>query len=130
MLTSNDIVILTLTPIILVRAALVAALEVGNEVLPSLRSTCCATTADPRPPPTPCPLIATCIHSQYFSIATKSDPTAVLFGQFYAANMFSMALYIGNPTNIIVAQVCLLQLFAQPTNHMHACQAHHAQVPA
>ena len=56
--TSNDIVIMTLTPIIL-----------------------------------------------HFAIATKSDPVPMLFGQFYAANMFSMALYVGNPTNIIVAQV-------------------------
>jgi Na+/H+ antiporter NhaD/arsenite permease-like protein len=46
---------------------------------------------------------------QYFAIATNSDPTAVLFGQFYAANMFSMVLYIGNPTNIIVAQVCVCE---------------------
>jgi Na+/H+ antiporter NhaD/arsenite permease-like protein len=56
-LTSNDIVILTLTPII-------AAL------------------------------------ASYANI----DPTPALFGQFFAANILSLELFIGNPTNIIVAE--------------------------
>lgn len=55
--TSNDIVILTLTPII-------------------------------------------CYHARN----TNSDPIPYLIAQFFAANIWSMALYIGNPTNIIVAQ--------------------------
>ncbi len=55
--TSNDIVILTLTPIIL-----------------------------------------------YFCKYTKMNPFPYLIGQFFAANIWSVALYIGNPTNIIVAQ--------------------------
>lgn len=56
-LTSNDIVILTLTPII---AALASY--------------------------------------------AKIDPTPALFGQFFAANILSLELFIGNPTNIIVAE--------------------------
>lgn len=55
--TSNDIVILTLTPIII-----------------------------------------------YFCTYTKTNPIPFLMGQFFAANIWSMALYVGNPTNIIVAQ--------------------------
>lgn len=55
--TSNDIVILTLTPIII-----------------------------------------------YFCTYTKTNPIPFLIGQFFAANIWSMALYVGNPTNIIVAQ--------------------------
>jgi len=55
--TSNDIVILTLTPIII-----------------------------------------------YFCKYTKTNPIPFLMGQFFAANIWSMALYVGNPTNIIVAQ--------------------------
>jgi arsenical pump membrane protein len=55
--TSNDIVILTITPIIL-----------------------------------------------YFCKYTKMNPLPYLIGQFFAANIWSIALYIGNPTNIIVAQ--------------------------
>ncbi|MCX8151376.1 MAG: SLC13 family permease [Candidatus Bathyarchaeota archaeon] len=55
--TSNDIVILTLTPII-----------------------------------------------YYFAKTTKIDPVPFLMGQFFAANIWSIALYTGNPTNIIVAQ--------------------------
>jgi len=55
--TSNDIVILTLTPIII-----------------------------------------------YFCKYTKINPLPFLIGQFFAANIWSIALYIGNPTNIIVAQ--------------------------
>ncbi len=55
--TSNDIVILTLTPII-----------------------------------------------YYFAKSTKTDPVPFLIAQFFAANVWSAALYTGNPTNIIVAQ--------------------------
>jgi Na+/H+ antiporter NhaD/arsenite permease-like protein len=55
--TSNDIVILTLTPII-----------------------------------------------YYFSKNAKVDPIPFLIAEFFAANIWSVALYIGNPTNIIVAQ--------------------------
>ncbi|OLS14679.1 MAG: arsenite efflux membrane protein ArsB [Promethearchaeota archaeon CR_4] len=55
--TSNDIVILTITPIIL-----------------------------------------------YFTKYTKINPVPYLFGEFFAANIWSIALYVGNPTNIIVAQ--------------------------
>jgi len=55
--TSNDIVILTLTPIIV-----------------------------------------------YFCKYTKTNPLPYLIGQFFAANIWSITLYIGNPTNIIVAQ--------------------------
>jgi arsenical pump membrane protein len=55
--TSNDIVILTLTPIIV-----------------------------------------------YFCKYTKTNPVPYLIGQFFAANIWSNMLYIGNPTNIIVAQ--------------------------
>jgi len=55
--TSNDIVILTLTPIIC-----------------------------------------------YFAKYTKVDPIPYLIGQFFAANIWSLTLYIGNPTNIIVAE--------------------------
>jgi Na+/H+ antiporter NhaD/arsenite permease-like protein len=55
--TSNDIVILTLTPIIC-----------------------------------------------YFAKYTKADPVPYIIGEFFAANVWSIMLYIGNPTNIIVAQ--------------------------
>ncbi|MGB9841337.1 MAG: SLC13 family permease [Candidatus Bathyarchaeales archaeon] len=57
MFTSNDIVILTITPII-----------------------------------------------YYFAKNTKTDPVPFLVAQFFAANIWSVALYTGNPTNIIVAQ--------------------------
>lgn len=55
--TSNDIVILTLTPIIC-----------------------------------------------YFAKYTRTDPVPYIMGQFFAANIWSMMLYVGNPTNIIVAE--------------------------
>ena len=55
--TSNDIVILTITPIII-----------------------------------------------YFAKYTKINPVPFLIAQFFAANIWSIMLYIGNPTNIIVAQ--------------------------
>ena len=57
MVSSNDIVILTLTPIVAV-----------------------------------------------FTKATGSDPTPFLFAQFFAANIWSVSLIIGNPTNVIVAE--------------------------
>jgi arsenical pump membrane protein len=34
----------------------------------------------------------------------KIDPMPLLYAQFFAANIWSMSLFIGNPTNIIVAQ--------------------------
>ncbi len=40
----------------------------------------------------------------YYAKNTRSDPIPYLIAQFFAANLWSMALYIGNPTNIIVAQ--------------------------
>ena len=40
----------------------------------------------------------------YFAKNTKTDPIPFLLAQFFAANIWSIALYIGNPTNIIVAQ--------------------------
>jgi len=55
--TSNDIVILTITPIII-----------------------------------------------YFAKYAKINPIPYLIAQFFAANIWSFALYIGNPTNIIVAE--------------------------
>ncbi|MCX8153128.1 MAG: SLC13 family permease [Candidatus Bathyarchaeota archaeon] len=61
MFTSNDIVILTITPII-----------------------------------------------YYFAKNTKIDPVPFLIAQFFAANIWSIALYTGNPTNIIVAQAYTL----------------------
>lgn len=54
-ITSNDIVILTLTPII-----------------------------------------------SYFTTQTKTDPIPYLMAQFFASNIWSITLLIGNPTNIIV----------------------------
>lgn len=62
--TSNDIVILTLTPIII-----------------------------------------------YFTSFMKLDPIPFLMAEFHAANTFSFLLYIGNPTNIIVAQAYGLKFF-------------------
>lgn len=40
----------------------------------------------------------------YYARSTRSDPVPYLISQFFAANLWSMALYIGNPTNIIVAE--------------------------
>lgn len=39
-----------------------------------------------------------------FTKATETDPTPFLFAQFFAANIWSVSLIIGNPTNIIVAE--------------------------
>jgi arsenical pump membrane protein len=66
--TSNDIVILTLTPII-------------------------------------------CYHAKN----TNSNPVPYLIAQFFAANIWSMALYIGNPTNIIVAQAYQIRFLEYTT---------------
>ena len=60
--TSNDIVILTITPIIV-----------------------------------------------YFSKHTKINPVPFLITQFFAANIWSITLFIGNPTNIIVGEAFNLQ---------------------
>ncbi len=40
----------------------------------------------------------------YCARNTDADPIPYLVAQFFAANIWSVALYIGNPTNIIVAQ--------------------------
>ncbi|MGQ9787785.1 MAG: SLC13 family permease [Candidatus Hadarchaeaceae archaeon] len=39
----------------------------------------------------------------YFSQRARVDPVPYLIAQFFAANILSMALYIGNPANIIAA---------------------------
>eukprot|EP00775_Hariotina_reticulata_P007983 gene7983-8181_t len=39
----------------------------------------------------------------YFAVATSADPIPFLSAQFTAANIWSMLLFVGNPTNIIVA---------------------------
>jgi arsenical pump membrane protein len=39
----------------------------------------------------------------YFSKNAKIDPIPFLFAQFFAVNIMGMALYIGNPTNIVAA---------------------------
>ena len=44
------------------------------------------------------PIICYCCRS------TDTDPIPYLIAQFFAAHICSMALYVGNPTNIIVAQ--------------------------
>lgn len=38
------------------------------------------------------------------AIATKMDPTPLLIAQFFAANIWSVALIIGNPTNVIAGE--------------------------
>lgn len=40
----------------------------------------------------------------YCSAATKTSPFPYLFAQFYAANICSIVLIIGNPTNVIVGE--------------------------
>lgn len=40
----------------------------------------------------------------YFANAAKLDPVPYLISEYAAANICSILLYIGNPTNIIVAQ--------------------------
>lgn len=39
----------------------------------------------------------------YFAVATSVDPIPFLTAEFTAANIWSMLLFVGNPTNIIVA---------------------------
>jgi arsenical pump membrane protein len=39
----------------------------------------------------------------YFAKSARIDPTPFLFAQFFAVNIAGMALYIGNPTNIVIA---------------------------
>lgn len=39
----------------------------------------------------------------YYTKAAKVDPKPYLIAEFFAANTWSMALYIGNPTNILLA---------------------------
>ncbi|NHI92919.1 MAG: hypothetical protein EAX96_10495 [Candidatus Lokiarchaeota archaeon] len=47
----------------------------------------------------------------YFAKHAKINPIPFLISQFFAANIWSMMLYIGNPTNIIVAQAYGLLFF-------------------
>ncbi len=39
----------------------------------------------------------------YFAKNARVDPVPYLFAEFFAANTWSMMLYIGNPTNIVIA---------------------------
>ncbi|KAK9763209.1 hypothetical protein K7432_010341 [Basidiobolus ranarum] len=47
----------------------------------------------------------------YFSRSVNVDPKPFLMAEFIAANTASMALYIGNPTNIVVAQAYSISFF-------------------
>lgn len=47
----------------------------------------------------------------YFARATATDPMPLLYTQFYVANTWSALFYIGNPTNVIVAQAYKLGFF-------------------
>lgn len=40
----------------------------------------------------------------YVALATHVEPVPYLIAEYVSANLFSMALYVGNPTNMIVAQ--------------------------
>lgn len=40
----------------------------------------------------------------YVSMHARIDPVPFLIAQFFAANVLSMGLYIGNPTNIVIAE--------------------------
>jgi arsenical pump membrane protein len=51
----------------------------------------------------------------YFARNTRTDPVPFLIAQFFAANIWSVALYIGNPTNIIVAQAYNLSFLEYST---------------
>jgi len=42
----------------------------------------------------------------YFARAARLDPTPYLVAEFFAANTWSMMLYVGNPTNILLAGAC------------------------
>ena len=44
----------------------------------------------------------------YFSKATGCSARPFVISEFFAANVWSMALLIGNPTNILVAQAIRL----------------------
>ncbi|KAL6756406.1 arsenical pump membrane protein-domain-containing protein [Haematococcus lacustris] len=63
----------------------------------------------------------------YFSSATGCDPMPYLVAEFMAANVWSMLLFVGNPTNIIVAQAYSLSFvgytkwMALPTVASAAC---------
>lgn len=39
----------------------------------------------------------------YMAVHAKIDPVPFLVAQFFAANVLSMGLYVGNPTNIVIA---------------------------
>jgi arsenical pump membrane protein len=41
----------------------------------------------------------------YFTKHAKIDPVPYLIGEFFAANTWSIMLYIGNSTNIVLATV-------------------------
>lgn len=45
----------------------------------------------------------------YFAKRTNMDPKPLLISEFFAANTWSMTLYIGNPTNIILASAFSLK---------------------
>lgn len=47
----------------------------------------------------------------YFALATGADPIPFLTAEFTAANIWSMLLFVGNPTNIIVAMAYRLGFF-------------------
>ncbi|ORX93348.1 hypothetical protein K493DRAFT_223454 [Basidiobolus meristosporus CBS 931.73] len=47
----------------------------------------------------------------YFGRSVEVDPKPFLMAEFIAANTASMALYIGNPTNIVVAQAYGISFF-------------------
>ncbi|GAB5587404.1 hypothetical protein Unana1_02304 [Umbelopsis nana] len=49
-------------------------------------------------------ILTASIFLAYFTQACDIDPTAFLISEFTTANIASMALYIGNPTNVVVAQ--------------------------
>mmetsp|Transcript_4954 Transcript_4954/g.14258 ORF Transcript_4954/g.14258 Transcript_4954/m.14258 type:complete len:676 (-) Transcript_4954:710-2737(-) len=40
----------------------------------------------------------------HFARVTKTDPSPLLFNEFFAANVWGMTLLIGNPTNIIIGE--------------------------
>lgn len=47
----------------------------------------------------------------HFTKSAKIDPTPYLFGEFFAANTWSMCLIIGNPTNIYLATFSGINFF-------------------
>ena len=48
----------------------------------------------------------------YFARDTKIDPIPFLVAEFFAANTWSMMLYIGNPTNILIAGASGISFFS------------------